>query len=70
MAEQTQLIRLRWENGVNFEMESKHGDASWITVIQMHENGYLTDLWENAQKVCETFFNRTINDVGNEMKAP
>ena len=69
MAAQTRLIRLTWENGVNFKMDTKLNDENYITIIEMDENGHISSLWTNAQSICETFFNEKLNTIGTEMKA-
>ena len=69
MAEQTRLIRLTWENGVNFKMDTKLDDGSYMTIIDMDENGELPKLWDNAQSLCEKFFLEKITGIGADMKA-
>ena len=63
-----QTIKLIWQNGVGFTMETKLDETPWITIIDVDENGEIPELWENIQKVCEKYFIRKITDIGNEMK--
>ena len=66
MAE-VRLIRLTWENGVNFKMDTKLGDGSYITIMEMEENGCIAKLWPDAQNLCEKFFGKCITDIGTVM---
>ena len=68
MAEQERLIKLTWENGVKFEMDSKLGADPYKTVVKMDEDGDIASLWGVLQKVCETSFKLTMNGIGDEMK--
>ena len=69
MAAQTRLIRLDWENGVNFKMSSKLGEGSYITIVDVDENGHLSSLWNAIQKVCELYIKKELDIIGEEMKA-
>ena len=70
MAAQTRLIRLAWENGVSFTMDTKLGDASYITIIDIDENGHLNTLWESGvATVCKKYFETELDAIGAEMKA-
>lgn len=70
MASQTRLIRLTWENGVNFTMESKLGDAAYATIIDVDENGHLDRLWDaGIRAVCIKYFETELDVIGAEMKA-
>ena len=70
MAADTRLIRLSWENGVNFKMDTKLNDDSYITVIEMDENGCIGTLWDNgAASVCKKFFDSQIDNIGDVMRA-
>lgn len=68
MAADVRLIRLTWENGVQFKMDTKLNDESYITILEMDENGHLHALWDNAHKLCDTFFHNTMEDIGKVMK--
>ncbi len=68
MAEQVRLIRLTWENSVSFKMESKLDEGSYLTIIEMDENGHIAQLWPPAQQLCEKYFERTVTDIGTDMK--
>jgi len=70
MAQQTRLVRLRWENNVSFEMDVKLNGGDWNTVNKMDENGYFAGLWEKGVKnTCMEYFERELNTIGAEMKA-
>ena len=70
MAEQVRLIRLTWENGVSFSMETKLNDGSWLTVTSMDENGYFASLWDRAvPPLCKEYFDQEIAKIGQEMKS-
>jgi len=68
MSEALKVIKLTWENGKEFKMTCTKDGTDPVIVLHMEENGHLPTLWENAQKICELFFNRLISDIGNEMK--
>jgi hypothetical protein len=70
MAAQIRLIRLSWENGVNFKMDSKLDDGNFVTVIEIDENGHLDTLWDSGvATVCTKYFETELNTIGAEMKA-
>ena len=70
MAEKVRLIRLKWENEVSFEMETKIDGGSWLTIASMDENGYFANLWEKGVvPLCKEYFDRELNVIGSEMKA-
>ncbi len=69
MAEQVRLVRLTWENGEGFKVDTKLDAGAYVTIIEMDENGNIAQLWPHAQKLCETYFERIVTDVGTEMKA-
>lgn len=69
MAQQVRLIRLTWENGVGFKMDTKLGEGSYITIIEMDENGSIAQLWPPAQQLMEKYFEGVVTGVGGEMKA-
>ncbi len=68
MAEQVRLVRLTWENEVGFKMDTKIDAGSYITIIEMDENGNIAQLWPFAQQLCEKYFEKTITGIGTEMK--
>lgn len=70
MAEQTRTIRLKWENSVSFEMETKLDNGDWLTITSMDENGYFAGLWESGVvPLCNEYFKSMLNTIGAEMKA-
>jgi hypothetical protein len=70
MAAQVRLIRLAWENGVNFKMDSKLDDGDFVTIIDVDENGHLDKLWDSGiATVCTTYFETELGIIGSEMKA-
>ena len=69
MAATVRWIRLSYENGVNFTMDTKLDDGSWLDVINMDENGHISSLWPGVETVCETFFSEKIEEIGSVMKA-
>jgi hypothetical protein len=70
MAAKTRIIRLSWENDVNFKMDSKLDDGDYITVIDVDENGHLNKLWESGiADVCKKYFETELGIIGQEMKA-
>jgi 6-phosphogluconolactonase/glucosamine-6-phosphate isomerase/deaminase len=68
MAEHTRIFRLKWENGVSVEMESKLDDGSFISIVSMDENGHIGSLWPSFETICTTFFGEKLSEVGSEMK--
>jgi len=70
MAEQTRLIRIRWENDVSFELDTKLDDEDWYTVSKIDENDFFAGLWESGVKsTCKEYFGREMDKIGAEMKA-
>ena len=63
------LMKLAWENGVGFTMTAKEGAAKVLTVIDIDENGFISDLWPHAQAICEDYLKKELNRIGAEMKA-
>ena len=70
MAQSTRLIRLQWENGVQFKMDTKLNDGEYITIIEMEENGCIGTLWDTgAGAICKKFFDSQIDDIGDVMRS-
>ncbi len=69
MTERVRLIRLTWENDESFKMDTKLDDESYITILEMDENGNIAQLWEHAGKLCKKYFDTQIDHIGTEMKA-
>ena len=69
MAEDVRLIRLTYENGNRFKMDTKLNNESYITIIEMEENGKMKDLMLGAQSICQLFFNSTMTDISGVMTA-
>lgn len=68
MAADVRLIRLSWENGVQFKMDTKLNDESYVTILEMDENGCLVCVWEHAGKLCKKYFDMQIDEIGRIMK--
>ena len=69
MAADVRLVRLSWENGVQFKLDTKLNDGSYITIMEMDENGDIAQLWEHAGKLCKKYFETQIDSIGGVMKA-
>ena len=70
MATHTRLIKITYENGEAFEMQTKLDSDSYLTVTSMDENGYFADLWEQGTApLCERYFKDMLATIGAEMKA-
>lgn len=69
MADTVRLIRLSWENGVGFKLDTKLDAGSYITILEMDENGNITQLWPSVQQLCEKYFKEAVTVVGTAMKA-
>ena len=70
MAAQIRLIRLTWENDVNFKMDTKLDDGEYVTIIEIDENGHLNQLWDaGVATVCKKYFETELDSIGTEMKA-
>ena len=69
MAADVRLIRLTWENGVQFKMDTKLNDGGYVTILEMDENGCLACVWEYAGKLCKKYFDTQIENIGGIMKA-
>jgi len=70
MAQKVRLIRLAWENGVGFKMDTKLDEGAYTTVIEIEENGHIKDLWESGiEIVCTKYFEKELDSIGSEMKS-
>jgi len=70
MAASIRDIRISWENGVNFTMDTRLDGGSWVTIIDIDENGHLDTLWDSGvSAVCTKYFETELNVIGAEMKA-
>ena len=70
MAASTRDIRISWENGVNFKMDTRLDAGDWVTVIDMDENGHLNKLWDTGvATVCQKYFEAELATIGLQMKA-
>ncbi|KKN74732.1 hypothetical protein LCGC14_0387740 [marine sediment metagenome] len=65
----TRLIRLTWENDVQFKMDTKLNDEDWLTIIEMDENGNISQLWEHAGALCKKYFETQVDFIGGVMKS-
>jgi len=68
MAATVELVRFTFENGVSFKMDWKQDDGSYVTIIEMEENGHIETLWNNAAEICKTFLAERIKNAGAVMK--
>lgn len=70
MAAQIREIKISWENDDSFKLETQLDSGGWQTIIEMDENGYFSNLWEEGvAPLCKHYFEDVINDIGAEMKA-
>lgn len=70
MASKVRLVRFTWENGVSCKVDTKLDNASYITIIDVDENGHLNKLWDAGLKtVIMTFLEAEVDTIGEEMKA-
>jgi hypothetical protein len=70
MAQQVRELKISWENGEEFKMETQLDGGGWMTIVEMEENGCISTLWDNGvESACKAFFNTTIQNIGAEMKA-
>ena len=69
MASHERIIRIQWENGETFKIDSKLDDDEYYIVCQMDEQGDIVELWSPLQKLCETYFKTKMNEVGDAMRA-
>ena len=63
------LMKFAWENGEGFTMTSKENDDAVLTVVDIDENGYMSELWPHTQSMCEDYVKKELNRIGAEMKA-
>ncbi|KKL90373.1 hypothetical protein LCGC14_1905320 [marine sediment metagenome] len=70
MAGTVRLVRLTWQNGVRFKMDTKLDSGSYITILEMDENGDIGALWPHASQLCEKYFKQQMASIGEAMKAP
>ena len=63
------LIKLTWENNDEFKMETQLNDEGWLTIIEMDENGDISQLWEHAGKLCKRYFETQVDFIGGVMKS-
>ncbi len=68
MAAKELKITITWENAVQFKMTAKEGNDPLKLIAQMDENVNLPILWPSMQTLCETYFKKELEQIGNEMK--
>ena len=61
-------IKLKWENGVSFEMTQKKDADSKKIVVKLEENGDIAEVWGHITNICTEDFKRHIDQIGEEMK--
>lgn len=59
---------IRWENDNFFEMKSKKDDEETQTIIRMDENAHLNNLWGSVTKICSSYMDKILGQIGDEMK--
>ena len=69
MATTQYLIRVKYENGNVFSVEQKIGDGTYVTIIEVEENGAIGALWSGVQIACENYWKHLITTIGDIMKA-
>ena len=69
MAAKELELKLKWENGVSFEMTSKRDAEAVSTVVKLDENGQIAALWPNIHNICRTFFIAELTTIGTEMNS-
>jgi hypothetical protein len=70
MAAKTRDIRISYENGVSFAMDTRLNGGTWTTILKMDENGHLNKLWDSgAETTCNKYFEEELKVIGAEMKS-
>ncbi|MCK5640568.1 MAG: hypothetical protein KAJ19_07220 [Gammaproteobacteria bacterium] len=68
MAEKKELeIKIEWQNDAFFEMTAKEPQKEWREVIRFQENGYITDLFEFAESMANTYMQKSMSAIKTEM---
>lgn len=70
MAEQEIELVLKWENQKSFEMTWKKNSEDVISITKNEEQGSIKILWPDIVSICKAQFNRDLEVIGEEMKAP
>lgn len=68
MADTVRIIRLSYENGVRFKMDTKLNSGAYVTILEMDENGDIASLWSSAQQLCEKYAREQLTAIGKVMR--
>lgn len=60
-------LELAWENDNYFEMTAKPDDGEPTIILRMDENTHLPSLWHNVTKICASYLEKVLKDIGKEM---
>lgn len=63
-------LLLSWENNIGFSMTFKKNTEPVKTILQMDENGKVSELWPHIERVCKEFLKLKLTEIGQDMKLP
>ena len=63
------VIKIKWENEVEFCFQAKEEGGDWTTVVAAEENGHISELWQPIQQVCERYIRSKLSEIGQEMRS-
>ena len=70
MAQSTRLIRLQWENNVEFKADSRLDDGEWMTIVHMDENNHMASVWDTEiTNIILKYVTSKMKDIGDIMKS-
>jgi len=69
MTQKIRTIRLIWEKGVGFELDTQLDGGDWCVASRIAKNDYFADLWPKTEELCKGYFGKVIDKIGAEMKA-
>lgn len=64
------ILKLKWENGVSFEMMEKVGEGDTLSVIKIEENADIASIWTNISRICGTVWAKHMRNIGSDMQKP
>ncbi len=69
MAETVLEYKISYENNECFKVQKQVNDGGWATVIEIDENGHISDTWTHIQATVEKNFQLDLDAIGVIMKS-
>jgi hypothetical protein len=63
------VMTVKWENQKSFQLDAKEDDLTDITIVKVEEDGCIKELWSNVEAICRIYLDKTLKEIGDEMKS-